>query len=73
MEVLRFPSHYFQLKNGTPVFQKTSFKVKVMKTFKISSDYHIKICPSFKQRAISKVSGTIFLEEPMLSLLTLKK
>ena len=63
MEVLRFPSHYFQLKNGTPVFQKTTFKVKVMKTFRISSDYRIKICPSFKQRAISKVSGTIFLED----------
>ena len=46
---------YFQLKNAPPVFwkgfaffQKICFKVKKLKTFKISSDFHIKTCPSFK-------------------------
>ena len=39
------------LKKGL-VFQKTCLKVKVMKMFKISSDFHVKACRSLKQRAI---------------------
>ena len=42
------------------VFQKISFKVKVVKTFKISSGCHIKSYRSFKQRAISKIRKTVF-------------
>ena len=42
------------------VFQKTSFKVKVLKTFKVSSDYHIKIRQSLRQRAILKTPSTVF-------------
>ena len=41
------------------VFQKTSFKVKVLKTFKIASGCHIKTCQS-KRRAILKIPTTIF-------------
>ena len=33
-------------------FQKTCFKIEILKTFKISSDYHIKTCRSLKRRAI---------------------
>ena len=40
------------------VFQKMFFKVKVLKTFKSSSDCHIKICRSVKRRAILKISST---------------
>ena len=41
-------------------FQKTCFKVKVLKTFKILSDYHIKTCRSTKRRAILKIPRTAF-------------
>ena len=34
------------------VFSKNCFKVEILKTFKISSDYHIKTCRSLKRRAI---------------------
>ena len=37
------------------VFQKMFFKVKVLKTFKSSSDCHIKICQSVKRRPILKI------------------
>ena len=42
------------------VFQKTCFKVKTLKTFKVSRDCHIKICQSRKWRAILKIAGTLF-------------
>ena len=42
------------------VFQKIFFKVKVLKSFKISTDCHIKICRSFKRRAILKIPSTVF-------------
>ena len=35
------------------VFQKICFKVKVIKTFKISTDYHWKTCRSLKRKAIT--------------------
>ena len=69
IEMLRFESLYFQLKNSTSVFWKYSsilvfpksfFKVKVMKTFKMSSDCHIETCRSLKWRAILKILSTVF-------------
>ena len=42
------------------VFQKTSFKVGVLKTLKIPNDFNMKICRSFKRRAIFKISSTVF-------------
>ena len=38
----------FQKKKKVLVFQKTCFKVEVLKTLKISNDCHIKICQSHK-------------------------
>ena len=37
------------------IFQKTLFKVKALKTFRIFSDCHMKICQSLKQRTVLKV------------------
>ena len=57
------------------IFQKICFKVKVLKTFKISTDCHIKTCRSLKERTILKIpilEKYRFLEEPVLFLLTLK-
>ena len=42
------------------VFQKIRFKAKVLKTFKLFTDCHIKTCPSLKRKAILKVPGTVF-------------
>ena len=50
-------------------FLKKGFKVKALKSFKISSDCHIKACQSLKWRAILK---NPILKEPMLFLLALK-
>ena len=44
MKIMRFQSYYFQLKNGTPVFEKyfcfseNFFKAEALKTFKTSID-----------------------------------
>ena len=54
------------------VFLKIQFRIKVLKTFKISSDCHIKACRSLKWSAILKIPNTVFLEEPMFFLLALK-
>ena len=51
------------------LFQKIYVEVKVLKSFKISSDCHIKACRSLKWRAILKIP---ILKEPMLFLLALK-
>ena len=79
MEMLRFQFLYFQLKNSTPVFwerflffRKLVSMFELLKTFKFSSDCHIKACQPLKQRAISKISSNFFLKEPMLFLLALK-
>ena len=65
--MMRFQSKCFQLKYGTPIFwkkafilQKICFQVKVVKTFKISIDCHIKICQSVKRSAILKIHSTAF-------------
>ena len=54
------------------IFQKTCFKVKLMKTFKISNSCHLKICQSLKWRAISEITWYCFLVEPTFCLLNLK-
>ena len=41
------------------VFQKICLKVKVLETFKIFSDCHIKTCQPFKLRAILKIPSTV--------------
>ena len=41
------------------VSQKICFKVKVLKTFKISTDCHIKVGRSHKRRAILKIPITV--------------
>ena len=53
------------------VFQKICLKVKVLKTFEISSDCHLKIGRPLKRRAILKTL-VLFLEEPLLFLFALK-
>ena len=54
------------------VFQKICFKIKVLTTFKISIDVHIKTCRSLKRRAILKIpeaaTGGALLERPATSL-----
>ena len=49
------------------VFQKIYFRVKVLKTFKIPNDCHIKTCLSLKLRAIRKISSTVFRQTFALS------
>ena len=49
------------------IFQKIHFKVKVLKSFKIFNDYHIKVCRSLKWRAILKIPSTIFRRTYALS------
>ena len=41
------------------VFQKICFKIKEMKTFKTSSDCHVKTWQSLKRRVALKVSSTV--------------
>ena len=64
-----FQYWYFQLKKGTPVLPKSfvfqeslSFKFKALKMFKISSDCHIKIGQTAKQRVILKIPVPFFRE-----------
>ena len=54
-------------KNGTSIFLKYDFafqkiylKIKVLKTFKISSDCHIITCRSLKWKAILKIPTIVF-------------
>ena len=55
MEMLRFHS-YSELKKrySSLVFQKVCFKIKLLKTFKIPSDYDIKTRRSLKRKATLK-------------------
>ena len=60
---------YFFLKKGF-CFSEIIFKVKVLKTFKICSDCHIK---KIARQNMPKIPSIYrFLEEPMLFLLALK-
>ena len=47
------------LKKGF-VFQENYFKVKVLETFHIFTDCHIKTCRSLKRTAILKIPSTVF-------------
>ena len=58
--VLSTKKRYSNFLKKVFVFQKTSFKVKVLKMFKISSNCHIKTCPSLKRRTILKIPSTVF-------------
>ena len=49
------------------IFQKTTFKVKALKTFRILSDCHMKICQSLKQRAVLKVHSYVLPRNCVLS------
>ena len=42
------------------VFQEISFKVKTLKTFKITSESHIETYRSLKRRTILKIHSTVF-------------
>ena len=42
------------------VFQKICFKFKVLTTFKMSTNCHIKTCRSHERRAILKIPSTVF-------------
>ena len=46
------------------VFQKTYLKVKTLKTFKISSECHIKTCLTCKRRAILKIPSSVLQRNP---------
>ena len=67
MKILGFQSQCFQPKSKNSSFfrkrfrfPKICFEVKVVKTLKVSSDFHIKICRSIKRRAVLKISSTAF-------------
>ena len=49
------------------VFQEICFKVKVLKSFKVSTDCHIERCQSLKRRAILKIPSTFFTRTYALS------
>ena len=67
--VLSTKKRYSSFLKCVSVFQKIYVRVKVLKSFKISSDCHIKACRSLEWRAILKI---FILKEPMLFLLVLK-
>ena len=58
--VLSTKKRYSSLLKQVFVFLKICFKVEILKTFKIFSDYHIKTCRSLKRRAILKIPSTVF-------------
>ena len=58
--VLWTKKSYSNLLRKVLVFQKTYFKVKVLKMFKIPSDCHIKTRRYLKRRAILKIPCTAF-------------
>ena len=65
--VLSTKKQYSSFLKRVCIFQKIYFKVKVLKSFKISSDCHIKACQSLKWRAILKIPSTIFRRTYALS------
>ena len=60
MIVLSTKKLYFSFLKKFFIIQKICFKVKVLKTLKVSTDYHIKACRSLKGRAILKIPSTVF-------------
>ena len=67
--VLSTKKWYSSFLKSVCVFQKIYVKVKVLKSFKISSDCHIKAYQSLKWQTILKIP---ILKEPILFLLALK-
>ena len=67
--VLSSKKWYSSFLKSVCLFQKFYFKVEVLKSIKISSDCHTKVCQSLKGRAILKIP---ILKEPMLFLLASK-
>ena len=67
--VLSTKKQYSNFLKSVCIFQKIYVEVKLLKSFKISSDCHIKTCGSLKWRVILKIPN---LKEPMLFLLALK-
>ena len=67
--VLSTKKRYSSFLKNVFLFQKIYVEVKVLKSFKISSDCHIKACGSLKWRAILKI---LILKEHRLFLLALK-
>ena len=65
--VLSTKKRYSSFLKKVFVFQKICFKVKVLKTFKISTECHIKACRSLKWRAILKIPTTVFRRTYALS------
>ena len=57
--VLSTEKQYSSFLKKVFVFQKIYFKVKVLKTFKISTDSHIKTCRFLERRAILKIASTV--------------
>ena len=60
ISVLSTKKRYSSFLRKVFVFQKICFKVKVLKSFKISTDCYIKTCWSLKRRVILKIPGTVF-------------
>ena len=58
--VLSTKKQYSSFSEKVFLFQKICFKVKVLKTFKIFTDFHIKTWRSLKQTAILKIPSTAF-------------
>ena len=57
---------YLSFLNKIFVFEKNSFKVKILKTFKIFSDRHIKTCQFLKRRAVLKILSIVFKKSRLL-------
>ena len=71
--VLSTTKRYSSFLQKVFIFQKICFKVKLLKTFKVVSDYHIKECQYQKRQKCQKCQKWLvpFFEEPMLFLLVL--
>ena len=53
------------------VFGKNCFRDKVMKRFKFSNDFRVKVCGSLKRRIILKIYNNVFQENLCFSCLLL--
>ena len=58
--LLSIKKSYSSFQKKVFVFKKICFKVIVLKTFKVFSDFHIKKCRSLKRKAILKITSPVF-------------
>ena len=65
--VLSTKKRYSSFLKKVSVYQKIRFKVKVLKTFKISTDCYIKTLRSLKRRAILKIPSAFYRRTYALS------